>query len=283
MSSLVWKQFPVLLRRELNENRNLFIVAPVALAALSMAVMLWILVRFDSAMIAEGVNGLATLFEGLGAGEIAPFVVYASIPYMVMLLICAITYLVNALYQDRKDNSILFWQSMPVSNASTVTSKLVSIALVAPAIYALSLLAIYLFCLTCLAVLGVSYDAELVGLGTLFGAVLIGVVLFYFSCVTAAMWMLPTIGWLLLFSAFARRTPLLWAIGIFILLGLIEDVVFRTQFLANWVESRSGPGQYLISSLADIPGRWFSYEMLFGLVVGSILLYGAILMRRFID
>lgn len=67
------------------------------------------------------------------------------------------------------------------------------------------------------------------------------------------------------------------------MIGFLEDFLFGTQFLANWVESRANPNQYLIMSFGDVFDRIFNYDMLFGIVVGAILIAGAVLMRRFID
>jgi hypothetical protein len=75
----------------------------------------------------------------------------------------------------------------------------------------------------------------------------------------------------------------MWAVGVFMLLLFLEDFVFGSQFLANWIESRSNPGQYIIFDIADLLPRLFNYDMLFGIAVGSILVGGAVVMRRFTD
>lgn len=178
---------------------------------------------------------------------------------------------------------MLFWQSMPVSNLQTVLSKVVTIAAVAPVFYVAILLVLYLLAVALLTVLGLTYDVQVAGLGYMFLASVVSLLLIYLSAITTALWLLPSIGWLLLFSAFARKTPILWALGVFILLGFLEDFVFGSQYLANWVESRSNPQQYMFFGFSDVLERVFSYDMVFGIVVGAILITGAIAMRRFID
>ena len=124
----------------------------------------------------------------------------------------------------------------------------------------------------------------MVGIGWMFLAALVSLVLIYISAVITSLWLLPTIGWLLLFSAFAKKTPLLWAGGVFILVGFLEDFIFGTQYLANWVDSRAAnPNQYLILEFSSVFERIFNYDTLFGVLVGSILITGAVFMRRFID
>jgi len=142
----------------------------------------------------------------------------------------------------------------------------------------------YLIAMVWLTILGISNDIDLVGIGWMFLAAIASLVLIYISAIVASLWLLPSMGWLLLFSAFAKKTPLLWAGGVFILVGFLEDFIFGTQYLANWVASRaSDPNQYLIFEFQNIFERIFNYDTLFGIVVGAILIAGAVFMRRFTD
>jgi len=135
-----------------------------------------------------------------------------------------------------------------------------------------------------LSILGMANDVDVAGIGWMFLAAITSLVLVYCSALSATLWLFPTVGWILLFSAFAKKTPLLWAIGVFILVGFLEGFIFGTQYLGNWVESRAvNMNQYLIMSFDDIFARLFNYDMLFGIFMGSILMAGAVMMRRFTD
>jgi len=283
VNSLLPAQFVALLRREVLENRALFIAAPAVLALVLSVFALWAISMAPGEQLAAGVEYLSIMFDGLSPGEMAPMFLMPAIPFIMMLYACVLIYLLNALYQDRKDLSVYFWQSMPVSNLGTVLSKVVTVIAVVPAFYVAILFVVYLLAVTALSLLGLSYDVEVAGLGYMFMAAIFSLFLFYVSAFLAALWLLPTIGWLLLFSAFAKRTPVLWALGVFILLGLVEDLIFGTQFLGNWVESRSNFRQYIVLDFPMAMDRLFSYDMLFGLVVGAILITGAVYMRRFVD
>ena len=276
-------QFGALLKREIIENRNLFISTPALLAVIFFVFSIWVVSFVPSAEIATGIEYLSMLFDGLSPLQMAPVFLLPAVPFSVTLYICAIIYLINSLYQDRKDASVLFWQSMPVSNLQTVISKVVTISAIAPVFYVAILFVLYLLAVAMLVALGLTYNVQVAGLGYMFMASVLSLLLIYLSAITTALWLLPSIGWLLLFSAFARKTPILWAVGVFILLGFLEDFVFGSQYLANWVESRSNPQQYMFFEFTDVVERLFSYDMLFGVVVGSILISGAISMRRFID
>ena len=275
--------FIALLRREVLENRNLFMVAPAGLALVLFVFAIWAISFAPTEQIVEGIEYLAILFDGLSPADMAPIFLVPASPFMILLYGCGLTYLLNSLYQDRKDLSVFFWQSMPVSNLSTVLSKVVTLAVVVPVFYIAVLFVMYLLGVIGLSILGMTYDIEVAGLGYMFMAAVASLFLFYLSVVLASLWLLPTIGWVLLFSAFANRTPLMWAIGVYILLGFLEDFVFGSQFLANWVESRANFRQYIVLEFSSFPERLFSYDMFFGVVVGSILIAGAVYMRRFVD
>lgn len=276
-------QFYTLLKREVLENKNLFIMAPAVIAGLILLISAWILSRLSDDLVMVGIEYLGVLFDGLSPFEMAPIFMILTLPFILVFYSCAIIYLMNSLYQDRRELSIFFWQSMPVSNLLTVLSKIVAIGLVAPLFYIAWSLLIYVVSVLTLSIMGMSYDIEVSGLGYMFMASAMSLIYIYMSAFVTTLWMLPTIGWVMLFSAFARRTPLMWAIGVFILVGILEDVVFGSQFLGNWVQSRSSPAQYIVVSFQDMLNTLFSYDMLFGICVGSILVAGAVYMRRFAD
>ncbi|GJM12113.1 MAG: hypothetical protein DHS20C12_05160 [Pseudohongiella sp.] len=284
MDKFTLSQFYGLLTREVLEHRNLFIGAPAVVALLILVATTWVATQVDQSQLAEGLRYVSVLFDGLSPFDMAPFFMLVAVPFYLTLYICSVIYLLNTLYQDRKEMSILFWQSMPVSNLQTVLSKIVAVVVVAPIFYVLIIFAMYLIGMVWLTILGILNDVDLVGIGWMFLAALASLVLIYASAFVTSLWLLPSIGWLLLFSAFAKKTPLLWAGGVFILVGFLEDFIFGTQFLADWVDSRvSNPNQYLIFEFSDIGERIFNYDTFFGIVVGAILITGAVFMRRFTD
>jgi ABC-2 type transport system permease protein len=283
MDKFALNQFLTLLKREVLEHRNLFVLAPAFLALLLLFAAFWISKQFPRDQLASGVAYLAMLFDGLSPVDMAPVFMIGAIPFVFLLYTCAFVYLMNSLYQDRRDLSVLFWQSMPVSNLKTVLSKVVTIAAVAPFFYIAVLFEVYLIAMIWLTLLGIQFDIEIVGIGYMFLAAVVSLVFVYLSAIVTALWLFPSVGWLLLFSAFAKRTPFMWAAGVFILVGFLEDFLFGSQYLANWVESRANPNQYVIFSFGDLVDRLFNYDMLFGIFVGAILIAGAVLMRCFTD
>lgn len=277
-------QFYGLLKREVLEHQNLFIGAPAVVASLLLVACTWVATQVDQSQLAELLRYVPVMSDGLSIFELAPFFMLLAIPFILTLYICSVIYLTNTLYQDRKEMSVLFWQSMPVSNLKTVLSKVFVIVFVVPGFYVLIIFATYLITMAWLTILGINNDVDLVGIGYMFLAAIASLVLIYISIIVTSLWLLPSIGWLLLFSAFAKKTPLLWAGSALILVGFLEDFIFGTQFLANWIASRtSNLSQYLIFDFQSVFDRVFNYDTLFGVFVGGILITGAVFMRRFTD
>jgi ABC-2 type transport system permease protein len=162
-------------------------------------------------------------------------------------------YLLGALYDDRRDRSVLFWKSLPVSDTATVASKALTAMLVIPvfALVVASLAYLAFLVLVCVwvGVHGVN------PLPAVLASHPLGVFLRLVATVPVnALWALPAIGWLLFWSSFARSKPFLWAV----LLPIIA-------LAANWWVGKIG-GLHLTGdlSLASILGR-----LLFSVMPGS--------------
>lgn len=283
MDRFLVRQYGTLIWRELLEHKNLFFGGPAVLAALILAGMAWIANFGSQDVIAVLLVRAGTITEGMSGSALAPLLMPLSIPFVIALYLCLLSYLINTLYQDRRDQSILFWQSMPVSNLKTVTSKLITACFVAPLFMVAVVLVVLLVLAFAISVLASLNDVDTVGLGQMLSAIANCGLLIYLTIVLASLWLFPTVGWLLLFSAFARSQPLLWAICTFILVTLLEGFVFDSQYLANWAESRSGFYRYLVLQPGDFVDRLFTYDMLFGIALGAMVITGATYMRRFID
>jgi ABC-2 type transport system permease protein len=275
--------FLVSLKREMWESRNLFIASPLVITGIISVGLLWALFRVPGDAVADLLELLSGALRGLWPSELPPVLLVMALPFLPVFAFCALIYLVNALYQDRKDNSILFWQSLPVSNLQTVLAKLVTVSLVAPLFIAAAIGVLFLLTFVGMLLVAAGPDMELSGLGTVFFTGLYQIVLIYLTLVLAVLWLTPTVGWLLLFSAYARNLPFLWAGGAFMLLLFVEDILFTTQYLTNWVQNRTNFFSYVIYGIGDFFLRLVSYDMLIGLALGSLLIAGAVYMRRFTD
>lgn len=237
--------FKILLKREFWENRGGFLWAPIVLSAVFLTVVALTLlavrmkvgdhIEIDGQMLKLGQIGGGIVKNGGQAARegLAIVALMGQFP----LAIVTFFYLLGSLFDDRKDRSILFWKSMPVSDLSTLASKFVSAVLVAPIITfgVIVVTQILLLCIVSvlLASLGVSEWRVLWAESDLFGLwtrLLVGIPF-------NILWTLPAVGWLMMVSSWTRSLPFLWAVftplGIGLTLSLIE-LLTSLQIPEGW-------------------------------------------------
>jgi ABC-2 type transport system permease protein len=272
-------------RRELWENRSIYI-APLVVAIVQ-------------------IFGFAVSTHGMAARRRAvllldPAVQRARIgePYdfvaMVMIFtvfIVGIFYCLDALYGERRDRSILFWKSLPVSDVTAVFAKMTIPVVVLPLIafvtIACTQLIILLISSVVLSVHGISPTTTLAHYSLAFN----WVVLLY-GLVAIALWHIPVYGWFLFVSAWVRRAAFLWAILPPLTVSIFEKITFGTSHFGSFIIGRllgflpaafSGTHSHApIQSFAQFtplkyltsPGLWI------GLILGAAFLAGAIRLRR---
>lgn len=232
--------FVTLLRREFWEHRALW-VAPLVVA------LVLVLLTVASGGLAGSpvqiqVNGKEAEFIARMSGpEQAKFfgVVVAGllVPQMLVMMVVLFSYLLDTLYAERKDRSILFWKSLPVSDSMTVASKATMALVVVPLIvYLLSMVV----SLVIFGVLSVKFSGTmlepLVRWHTGEWLALQGVLLV--NMLVAALWYAPIAAALLVVSAAARRGAILWAVLPPLGLTLLERSMLGTNHVAAFLGYR---------------------------------------------
>jgi ABC-2 type transport system permease protein len=198
----------------------------------------------------------------------------------ILILVCG-NYLLATLFTDRRDRSILFWKSMPVSERDEVLSKFGVAMVVAPALFVAASLLAQVACmlLAMLLVWRMDLDPYQLILGNLdFGALITGQMA---GVLLMTIWIAPTYAWLLLASAAARRSPFMTAAAPIIGLLLLERIVFGSSYLialfTRYIPHYGGgssAGFYWLG-MQDVPG------MLLGLLITVAALWAAIYLRRY--
>lgn len=234
-------KFKWLLKREYWENRGGFLWAPLIAGGVSLLLSVMAIVaglwaankaarNGDLHVNGVNVNGLDLQMltsqmtpEDMGKwgdGMNFTLLLSAGWPFIVLAFV-VFFYCLGALYDDRRDRSVLFWKSMPLSDSQTVLSKLTSALLVAP-LFATLLAIATMFCfmvLISIVVLahGGNPGTLIWGAGNPFN------IAFGFICriPVYALWALPTAGWLLLCSAWAKSKPFLWAVMLPVFAGVV--------------------------------------------------------------
>ena len=274
------RPFLTLVRRELWEHGSL-IWAPLAMA------LMIIVVSLVSGMVKGSIDidlgedrPLPELFGDAEKQRGIFTLVMAGLvlPQLLVAFVVVFFYLLDCLFTERRDRSILFWKSLPVSDAKTVLSKLF-VALVAVPLWswALSLVVgLVVFGVVAAQVSG----TPAAGLGTWHGGTWLTVqAAMLGKMVIAALWYLPVAGWLLLVSVLAKRAPFLWATLPFLVFSLAERIALGSNVVGALVAQRLFGFREEVSLMSEFPllaspGLWI------GVAVGAALVYAAIRVRR---
>ena len=247
MNIYVW-----LMRREFWENRAIWLI-PAALGALLVLAAL-----FGGYQVVGAVD-LATVRAVVQAGALDGMIAIMMTFFVVMAIYSA-WYLLDCLYADRKDRSILFWKSMPISDAATVASKLGMALIVIPLVYfAFADLTTLLMAFIVSVRSGASFGSSL-WRGDLWLQIQ---GLWLYMIVTTAIWYLPVAGWMLAVSAWAKRAVILWSIMPPLALVLAERVFLGTYVIAGQFGARLGLLGYASHAFQYTPGteNWVDTEI----------------------
>jgi ABC-2 type transport system permease protein len=318
------KTFYWLVKREFWEHRGGFLWAPVITGGIFLLLNLMAIIAAEVVGASHGVrwgasSELHEVIAQMDAGDLSKVgtaldvAMYSSMALLTVVLgFVVFFYCLGAIYDERRDRSILFWKSLPLSDSSTVLSKVASATVVAPIITTLVGVAAGMLQLVMLAVVlsfhGVNvWQLLMLSHPLRVTANLIGYIPLY------VLWALPSIGWLLLCSAWARTKPFLWAVALPVATGLLvtwfgimglfnlsagwfwQNIVARGLFSAfpgagvAWNANR-----LTVSSDGHTPSFDFldvgqTYQMLgsinlwVGVVVGIGLVVAAIWFRRLRD
>src|SRR5207302_1049741 len=210
-----------------------------------------------------------------------PYDITAMMMIFTVFLV-GVFYCLDALHGERRDRSILFWKSLPVSDLTTVLSKVTIPLVVLPLVAFVMVVSVQLIML-------MMTSANLIFHGMSPASTWAHVpffqnwVVLLYGLVAIALWYMPIYGWLLLVSGWARRATFLWAVLPLIVIQIFEKITFGTQYCARMIQHRlmgfapyafgfHGEGHPTIDSLSQLtPGRYLSSPGLWiGLLVASV-------------
>ncbi len=268
-------------RRELWEYRSIYI-APLAVAAV--------------VLFAFSISSILGIWEPrLRLVPSRPQMPYDMAAGVLMLsaIIVSVFYCLDALQSERRDRSILFWKSLPVSDATTVLAKASLPLIVVPLItFAITILMQWIMLLVSSAVLLVSGQSVAMLWRSLPFASM-WLLLLYHLMTGHAIWPFPIYCWLLLVSGWARRATFLWAALPLVAVAGVEGIVFRTHYFAELIGRRfigEAPAMNMapdsmgldplttrvtVDRFLTSPGLWI------GLAVAAIFLAAAVRLRRY--
>jgi ABC-2 type transport system permease protein len=268
-------------RRELWENRSIYI-APLLVAAV--------------ALVSFSLSAVAGIWEKpLRLNPAQPQAPYDLAAGLMMLtgIVVSVFYCLDALHGERRDRSILFWKSLPVSDLTTVLAKASIPLVLLPALtFAITVAMQWLMLLVSSVVLPAS-GLSVTELWTNLSFFRMSLLLLYHVLTAHALWPAPIYCWLLLVSGWPRRATFLWAALPLLAIAGVEQIVFHTWHFAALVGGRligavpsvasTSPDMFptdpmthvALGSFLSSPGLWI------GLAVAAMFLTAAVRLRRY--
>ena len=296
MSRFIW-----LIRREIWEHKAVWVAPLIVLACLVLAFL-----TGNVHLGPIGAMDTATQFGALPLEKQTKLLllVYSGLALVVFMVmgIVGFFYSLDSLYADRRDRSVLFWKSLPLSDAETVLSKFTVAIIVIPLIAMIGALLAQLIVAG-----GGAAVLEFAGASgrilwqpeALFGGMAVAAL----WCITAVMWYSPIVAYLMLASAWAPKGPFLWAVLPPVALSLFERVVLGSGYTGNFIAYRMAGLYRLLSSgatesaetapnlihlsdldlAASLKAFYGSADLWLGVLAAALLLAAVIWVRRYRD
>jgi ABC-2 type transport system permease protein len=271
-------------RRELWENRSIYLAPLIDAAVVLLASAL------GTFSLPRRVRSLPTVAPAARHALVVGHYNMTPAPIMLTAFIVGFFYCLDALHGERRDRSILFWKSLPVSDRTTVLSKASIPLVVLPLIaFTLSVAAQ----VTLLQWSSIVLRASGISPATLWTELRFfqGLLIMIYGLAVHVLWFAPIYAWLLLISAWARRTPVLWAVLPPFAIGMFEKLVFNTSYFQSMLRYRAmgamteafraHSGGNIDCLLQLDPARFLSAPGLWvGLIFAVAFLIGAMRLRR---
>jgi ABC-2 type transport system permease protein len=273
-------------RRELWENRYVYL-APLGVAAIFLVGNLIGMIHLPSQMrqLAGGDP------ENYRDAILMPYHIAAAFMMGIYILV-TLFYCADALHGERRDRSILFWKSLPVSDATVVLAKASIPFIILPSLtFAIILVLQFMILLLSSAVL-VANNLSVASLWTHLPVVHMSLLLLYHIITSHALWPAPIYCWMLLVSGWARRAAFLWAALPVLVIAGVEEMAFHTHRFATLVANRligetqvvsfTPPSIFPTDPMVHIAPTQFllSPSLWIGLAIAAAFLAAAVRLRR---
>ncbi|MEX2496476.1 MAG: ABC-2 transporter permease [Woeseia sp.] len=297
-----------LVHRELWEHRAIYVTPMVIAVIVSlMSVTGQVTVSAFDEAVDTAILGITHLGTAERSAFITALTTGISSFFVLAMWVLIVFYALDSLYAERKDRSILFWRSLPCTDAETVLSKLLTALLVIPLVTLVAIILTHLVVLSIsslwLAIRGADAWHLIWQAAPLFSNWLATLVF----VLALPLWLSPFVGWFLFVSAYTRRSPLLMAVLPILILPMLERSLIGTMLFTDAFFIRSGSmplfrgvdfGDLLFFDndelqaadsavsmlpLMDLGGFLLSPNLWLGVLVCGLLTFAAIYVRRYRD
>ena len=297
-----------LLRREIWEHRAISVVPIVVAILTALTSMIGQVTISEIQHLDAGIIGLTNMPENARAAALSVIMTGLSTSFIFAMWILTIFYTLDSLYAERKDRSILFWRSMPVTDFDTVLSKLLTALFVIPIVTLLIIMVTHIVVL-------LSFSVQIGARGGSPWALIWSAAPFFDTwaatlvlLIALPLWLSPFVGWFLFVSAFTKRSPLLVAAMPIVLLPILEKLFIGSSVFVDafFIRSMKWPlfgsldnmqllmregedfakladAELSLFGLMDLGGFFASPQLWLGLVVCGLFTAAAIYVRRYRD
>jgi ABC-2 type transport system permease protein len=294
MNTMMW-----LLRRETWEHRALYIAPLITLAILVIGL------ASDFNDIPMGIRALSEHAPGREGAILGALHLIVAVPFVIVMSIVAAFYCLDALYAERRDRSVLFWKSLPLSDLEVVLSKVAVVVVLVPLITFVAAFVAQIVALIGASLAGLVGGASPALLWTE-TPIFSNSLLLIYALFVQSFWYLPLYAWILLASAWAPRAATLWAVLPPLGVILLERLVLHTTHFADWLHHRlvglfplafrvgdSRVGIVIDDDTVEVPNRMIevvdptavltSPGLWTGIAVAAVLIAATVWVRRYRD
>jgi len=243
-----------LIRREIWEHRSIWITpAAVATVVTFVAIAMVLMVAAFGEAVNPDIEKIAdaTVPDAVRRAALAGVLVGNTVVFLIAMWFLLVFYCLDALYAERKDRSILFWRSLPITDAETVVSKILTAFFAIPVATMAAVVVSHLLSLIIMSVWLATAGANpmrfiwsAVPLFDTWTAV-------FMVLLAVPIWLAPLLGWFLFISAWAKRGPFLRSVLPIAILPILEYIVFRSWSLGGAILDRL---RFETMPIFDLPG-----------------------------
>jgi len=273
-----------LIKREVWEHRSIWITpAAVAFVVTFIAIAAVIMVAAFGEAINPEIERIAdaTLPDAVRRAALAVFLLGNTTVFMMAMWFLMIFYCLDSLYAERKDKSILFWRSLPITDAETVISKLLTVAVAIPIATMAAVIVSHLLNLVIMSIWlsteGVNPFRFIWGAVPLFDT---WAAVFVFL-LAIPVWLAPLLGWFLFISAWAKRGPFLRAVMPIAILPILEYIIFKSWHLGMAIVKRLSLEAMPIFDIFEF-AKQFDDDNLHNMLAENISLFSVLDVSKFL-
>lgn len=212
--------YKALIKREFWEHRGAFIKAPIIMGIVFIVISIGAYITAVVLTNKSGANGLVNQLinesDKLSPEKLSMIwngqMMGMSSIFLMVLYFVLFFFLLGSLFDDRKDQSILFWKSLPISDSTTVLSKIITAMFFVPMVFVVVFLAVMLILMLIFTLILLIHGLNPIQLIWSPASLYTGGKVMFIGTITQMLWALPIYGWLIFSSSISKRRPFLFSI-----------------------------------------------------------------------